>query len=306
MHQEWLDADESLVDVLRRAGFRRRHAQGLTGFVVSIALALGITFLAPPAAYAETVPPASSAESTTPADGTSTDGTTTDGVTTDGTSTDGTTTDGATTDGTTSDGATSDATTLTPSTTSTVTTATSSPAIQSVNIEGDARVRSTLTAVVVATGSPEPSIEYQWQRAGLSSGPYVDIDGATGETYVPVEDDLGAYIRVKVIASNDAGDSDPAYSDPTNSIRGAVLSAQALSIASVSPSSGPAAGGNSVTITGTDFLLVNRVRFDASNALSFTIESSTQIVAVAPPGTPGLIVPRVVRSLSRLTRTSRL
>ncbi|MEU7628764.1 IPT/TIG domain-containing protein [Nocardia sp. NPDC049220] len=55
-------------------------------------------------------------------------------------------------------------------------------------------------------------------------------------------------------------------------------------ITSISPTSGPASGGNSVTITGTGFTDPLTVKF-GNTATVFTIDSATQITAVAPAGT---------------------
>ena len=63
-------------------------------------------------------------------------------------------------------------------------------------------------------------------------------------------------------------------------------------VTNVSPSSGPAAGGTSVTITGTGFAgLVggSAVQFGGTNATSYTVNSATSITAVAPSGTTGTI-----------------
>ncbi|MGY3693556.1 hypothetical protein ACVIGA_003636 [Bradyrhizobium sp. USDA 3240] len=65
----------------------------------------------------------------------------------------------------------------------------------------------------------------------------------------------------------------------------AAASAQAPVIASISPTSGPAAGGTSVTIAGGSFSTATAVRFGAVNATSFVINSSERITAVAPAGT---------------------
>lgn len=57
-------------------------------------------------------------------------------------------------------------------------------------------------------------------------------------------------------------------------------------ITNISPTSGSAAGGTTVTITGTDFISDNtRVFFGTTAALSFTVVSDTTITAIAPPGT---------------------
>ncbi|WP_082393106.1 IPT/TIG domain-containing protein [Nocardia arizonensis] len=55
-------------------------------------------------------------------------------------------------------------------------------------------------------------------------------------------------------------------------------------ITSVIPTSGPTSGGNSVVITGTGFSGPTTVHF-GSTATTFTLDSDTQITAIAPPGT---------------------
>jgi hypothetical protein len=54
---------------------------------------------------------------------------------------------------------------------------------------------------------------------------------------------------------------------------------------SISPDSGPAAGGTMVTITGSGFTAPLSVSFGGAPASSVTIVSSTQIQATSPPGT---------------------
>jgi hypothetical protein len=53
----------------------------------------------------------------------------------------------------------------------------------------------------------------------------------------------------------------------------------------LSPASGPAAGGTSVTITGNGLLGATAVHFGQAAAASFAVQSGTEIEAVAPPGT---------------------
>ncbi|MFI6365971.1 IPT/TIG domain-containing protein [Nocardia sp. NPDC050630] len=55
-------------------------------------------------------------------------------------------------------------------------------------------------------------------------------------------------------------------------------------ITAVSPSSGPASGGNPVVITGTWFTGPTTLR-SVTTATVFTIDSDTQITAIAPPET---------------------
>ena len=63
----------------------------------------------------------------------------------------------------------------------------------------------------------------------------------------------------------------------------------APTISAVSPTSGPLSGGTSVTITGTGFTGATAVKFGATAASSFTVNSATRITATAPAGTAGTV-----------------
>ena len=54
-------------------------------------------------------------------------------------------------------------------------------------------------------------------------------------------------------------------------------------ITSVSPNHGPRSGGNTVVITGANFTGVTAVNFGSWEAESFTVDSDSEITAVAPP-----------------------
>lgn len=56
-------------------------------------------------------------------------------------------------------------------------------------------------------------------------------------------------------------------------------------ISSIAPNFGSVAGGTSVTITGTNFTAASAVKFGSTPATGFTVESDTQITAIAPPST---------------------
>jgi hypothetical protein len=66
-------------------------------------------------------------------------------------------------------------------------------------------------------------------------------------------------------------------------------SAQAPTVAGISPTSGSTAGGTQVTITGTGFTGATIVTFGAQAAPSFTIVSDTQITATSPAGAAGTV-----------------
>jgi hypothetical protein len=59
-------------------------------------------------------------------------------------------------------------------------------------------------------------------------------------------------------------------------------------VTGVSPGSGPSAGGNTVTLTGTGFTGASAVSFGTVPATSFTVNSDTSITATVPAGTVGI------------------
>jgi hypothetical protein len=65
----------------------------------------------------------------------------------------------------------------------------------------------------------------------------------------------------------------------------------APTVASVVPTSGPIAGGMSVTVTGTDFTDVERVSFGSVPAAGYSVTSEGQLTAVAPASTSAGAVP---------------
>jgi hypothetical protein len=60
-------------------------------------------------------------------------------------------------------------------------------------------------------------------------------------------------------------------------------------VTGLSTKKGPAAGGTSVTITGTSFIGVTAVKFGSTNAASYEVNSATSITAVSPAGTTGAV-----------------
>jgi hypothetical protein len=65
-------------------------------------------------------------------------------------------------------------------------------------------------------------------------------------------------------------------------------------VTGISPAVGSAAGGNSVTITGSGFLGAASVQFGTVGAPAMTVVSDTQITATSPAGGPGIIDVTVV------------
>jgi hypothetical protein len=84
------------------------------------------------------------------------------------------------------------------------------PSISGSAIEGE-----TLTGDDGAWSGDPTSFARQWQRSN-GSGSWDDIDGATGTTYTLQVADVNRRVRLQVVASNPGGESDPAFSDPTD------------------------------------------------------------------------------------------
>ncbi len=78
----------------------------------------------------------------------------------------------------------------------------------------------------------------------------------------------------------------------------------APTVSSVVPNIGPAAGGTTVTITGTNFVGVTDVDFGATPAASFTVDSPTQITAVSPSGTDDTTVDVTVTNITGVSATN--
>jgi hypothetical protein len=77
-------------------------------------------------------------------------------------------------------------------------------------------------------------------------------------------------------------------------------------VSSISPSAGPSSGSTSVVIRGTGFTGLNgptAVRFGPRNALSYTVISDTEIIAVAPSGTAGTAVTVTVTNPAGISPT---
>ncbi|MGB8891012.1 MAG: IPT/TIG domain-containing protein, partial [Methanoregula sp.] len=65
--------------------------------------------------------------------------------------------------------------------------------------------------------------------------------------------------------------------------------AAAPTISSISPTSGPIAGGTSVAITGTSFTGATAVMFGSSQATTFTVNNATSLNATSPAGSAGTV-----------------
>jgi hypothetical protein len=131
---------------------------------------------------------------------------------------------------------------------------------------------------------------------GVDATSYV-VDSDTQITAVAPEHAAGA-VRVQVTA---AGGVTPDTANDNYTYIGRP------SITSVSPTSGSAAGGNFVAITGKDFIGLSgpsAVTFAGVDAASYTVDSATHITAVAPALVPGLAQVRVTTASGESANTA--
>ena len=77
----------------------------------------------------------------------------------------------------------------------------------------------------------------------------------------------------------------------------------APTVTAIRPSSGWFLGGTQVTITGSDFEAVSAVSFGETPALSYTVDSESQITAISPPGSAGATVDVSVTTLAGRSAT---
>jgi RHS repeat-associated protein len=105
--------------------------------------------------------------------------------------------------------------------------------------------------------------------------------GTTGTDYQ--YDALGERTSSTPVTNNVLGD--PTRYGYDDEGRLVTVQKPVLTVTKVAPSAGPAAGGTTVTLTGTGFTGATAVDFGTKAATSFTVVSATSITAKAPQGT---------------------
>ena len=108
--------------------------------------------------------------------------------------------------------------------------------------------------------------------AGISLG-----DGDTGTNF--------NFAELTYPAGNAAVLTLPTTGTDSLATQNIVIDTTAPKVTGLSPTSGPTAGGTTVTITGTGFTGATTVNFGTTKATSFTVDSDTQITATSPAGT---------------------
>ncbi|WDQ35456.1 IPT/TIG domain-containing protein [Paenibacillus marchantiae] len=88
---------------------------------------------------------------------------------------------------------------------------------------------------------------------------------------------------------DEAGNAAALMFNNVGSTANVLVNAIAPTITSMSPASGPTSGGTTVTLTGTNLTGATAVKFGATAAASYTVNSATSITATAPAGSLGTV-----------------
>ncbi|MFE3548019.1 beta strand repeat-containing protein [Streptomyces kronopolitis] len=145
------------------------------------------------------------------------------------------------------------------------------------------------------TATPAPVLSALSPNTGPASGGTVvtlsgtGFTGATAVRFGSVSASFTVVSSTQIAATAPAGSgtAQVTVTTPGGTSNGLPYTYTAVSapvLSSVSPNTGPAAGGTVVTLSGTGLAGATAVRFGSVSA-SFTVVSSTQITAVAPAGT---------------------
>jgi large repetitive protein len=134
------------------------------------------------------------------------------------------------------------------------------------------------TFTVMTTGLPTPALS---ETGALPSGlTFVDNGNGTATLSGTPADGTGATYALTITAAN--GVLPDAVQSFTLTLGAA---AAAPTVTGLSPTTGPAAGGTFVTITGSGFTGAKAVDFGTTAATSVTVVSATTITAESPAGT---------------------
>jgi alpha-tubulin suppressor-like RCC1 family protein len=153
----------------------------------------------------------------------------------------------------------------------------------------------------VAFGAPTPTVTGVSPESGPAAGGTpvtvtgVELAGATAVKFgsVAASFTVSSATSISAVAPAGTGTVYVTVTTPagTSAINRAVhfTYLPAPTVKKLSPSSGPAAGGTTVTITGANLAGANAVTFGSEPATSFEVNSSTSITAVSPAQTAGTV-----------------
>lgn len=177
-------------------------------------------------------------------------------------------------------------------------TPTPTPAAANADPAGVAKTGATLKGSVDNEGAQSSSTcKFVLALASAPSAPIAEpvcsVDPVSGDTSKAVQAAVsgltaGTEYVFSVVATNAGGASTATPAKAFSTL------AEAPAVTAVSPVRGPAAGGTTVTITGTNLSAATAVNFGPSNPGAIVSNTASQITVTAPTGTPGTVDVTVV------------
>ncbi len=148
-------------------------------------------------------------------------------------------------------------------------------------------VNPTVTSVTPTSGPTTGGTTITLTGTNFVSGATVRVGGtaATNVTFVSATQ-LTARTPAGTAGARDVQVTNPNGQSATRT-GGFTYTASAPALTSVSPTSGPTAGGTTITLTGTNFVSGATVRVGGTAATNVTFVSATQLTARTPAGTAG-------------------
>jgi autotransporter passenger strand-loop-strand repeat protein len=163
----------------------------------------------------------------------------------------------------------------------------------------------TLQSIAVTPGNPSVTVGNNPTFTAIGTFSDNSTQALTGVTW------SSSNQAVATIGSNGTATTLTAGSTTITATDGTVSGTTTLTVTaafptvtSVSPASGPATGGTTVTIKGTGFTGVTGVSFGGKPAASFAFVSATEITAKAPAGTAGQVADITVTTPGGTSATS--
>ena len=147
-----------------------------------------------------------------------------------------------------------------------------------------ASVAAAQSATLAWNANTEPDLAgYRVEFGTVSGNPSttVDVGNVTQRQFTGLQAGVTYYFRVK--AYNTSGDE----STPSAEVSHTPPVAVVPTLTSISPTSGPSAGGTTITLAGTNFASGATVRVNGVAATGVTFVSATQVRATTPAGSAG-------------------
>jgi hypothetical protein len=143
-----------------------------------------------------------------------------------------------------------------------------------------------IDTVTPGTSPAAGGVDFVVRGAGLVDGSVLTVGGRAA---IDVRSDPSGEVLRARTPPNDVGPRDVRVINVngTAALAGAIVYVEGLSVTRVSPSGGPIAGGNAVTIAGEGFAPDAQVRFGRTDAGDVRLLNARNLSAVAPPGRLG-------------------